>query len=623
MRTGRAALASLCVTLLLAPQLRGEKDPPLLRVDGQYLAFSFDHSQIYGEGVSFKLGPHEVKSRYLKIDLASRSFVAYGSVVVSAEDGRAEADEFPFDPAGKRGLLISYGETVKIRPWPESPAPEEDQRQALLSAPRALSDLTVVKIRQSLLYWTAEALEISGSLEVKGYNLVVFVEGMASVGLKSLKLASGPKTRVNGLSLDKVWYTGTQGLVAKAGFSFRREKKIESYSQAYFEEHSILKNYSGLPRQLDIQTATTLSLNERTSLGLSGNYNSTSLWNARVWYDRKWGAGKRALLLDFNHNKPLMAPGESWLGLQSSLDFDRWGKLALQGKYEVHNQVQANLAYTNTVLRKINVQVMSDYSRMSVRGGGTSSEIFTGNFSLSYNANLFNIAGDYFLNHDLFGNQRLARPQMRIGLNPVTFYGGILTATLQNIFVMNAVDSGQFRSRTHSDNLAFNLATRPIFFRPDLSLQVNLAAEQFIEKEGRNFTSGGLILRGNKSFGSMIVIEAFYSFQSRRKTGGWLIEGTSSQDFSGVLRMDLSDRLQGWISVSYDPKSGEWKQSFADLTIGLVRNWRFQSLLTYDFFRKKISNVDLYLIRRAGRLDLRLIWRSISKQVLVELIPAF
>lgn len=623
MRTGRTAPVSLCLALLCATALGAEKAPPLLRVDGQYLAFSFDHSQIYGEGVTFKLDAHEVKSRYLKIDLAARAFVAYGGVVVSGEDGRAEADEFPFDPSGKRGLLVSYGETVKIRPWPESPALEEDKRRGLLSVSQTLADLTVVKVRQSLLYWTAEALEISASFEVKGYNLVVFVEGMASVGFKSLKLASGPKTRVNGFALDKVWYTGTQGLVAKASFTFEREKKIQSYSQAYYEEHSILKDYSGLPRQLDVQTATTLTLSERSSLGLNSNYNSTSQWNARVWYDRKWGAGKQAVLLDFNYNKPLMAQGESWLGVQSSLDFGGWGKLALQGKYETGNQVLANMAYTNTVLRKINVQIASDYSKMSVRGGGTASEIFTGNFSLSYNANLFNIGGEYFLNHDLFGHQRLSRPQMRIGLNPVTFYGGILTATLQNVFVMNSVDSDQFRSRTYSDNVALNLSTRPILFRPDLSLQINLAAEQFLEKEGRNFTSGGLIVRGNKSFGSAIVFEAFYSYQSRRKTGGGLIEGTSSQDFSGVLRMDLSDRLKGWISASYDPKSGEWKQSFADLTIGLVRNWRFQSLLTYDFFRKKISNVDLYLIRRAGRLDLRLIWRSISKQVLVELIPAF
>ena len=92
---------------------------------------------------------------------------------------------------------------------------------------------------------------------------------------------------------------------------------------------------------------------------------------------------------------------------------------------------------------------------------------------------------------------------------------------------------------------------------------------------------------------------------------------------SGVFRVQASERLTGWLSLSYNPKDGEWKQAFADLTIGLVKNWRFQSLLNYDFFRKKIGNVDLYLIRHAGRFDLRFIWRSISKQFLVEFIPAF
>jgi hypothetical protein len=58
------------------------------------------------------------------------------------------------------------------------------------------------------------------------------------------------------------------------------------------------------------------------------------------------------------------------------------------------------------------------------------------------------------------------------------------------------------------------------------------------------------------------------------------------------------------------------------VTVGLIKNWNFQSLLNYDFYRKTIANVDLYLIRHAGRFDLRFIWRSISKQFLIELIPA-
>jgi hypothetical protein len=90
---------------------------------------------------------------------------------------------------------------------------------------------------------------------------------------------------------------------------------------------------------------------------------------------------------------------------------------------------------------------------------------------------------------------------------------------------------------------------------------------------------------------------------------------------SGVLRLTPSDALKGWVSVSFDPKRGEWRQSFADVTIGLFRGWRFQSLLSYDFALGRVNNIDLFLVREAGRFDLRFVWRSISKQILVELVP--
>jgi hypothetical protein len=101
-----------------------------------------------------------------------------------------------------------------------------------------------------------------------------------------------------------------------------------------------------------------------------------------------------------------------------------------------------------------------------------------------------------------------------------------------------------------------------------------------------------------------------------------LIEGTTGQDLSVMLRINPEERLNGWVTVSYDPKTGMWTQGFADLAVGLIRNWEFQTLLNYDFERRTVANVDLYLIRHAGRLDLRLIWRSLSKQILIELIPS-
>jgi hypothetical protein len=166
------------------------------------------------------------------------------------------------------------------------------------------------------------------------------------------------------------------------------------------------------------------------------------------------------------------------------------------------------------------------------------------------------------------------------------------------------------------------LSARPIAIRPDFSLHLSAALEQFLEKEGRNFTSGGLLFRSVLDLTPTIALEGFYSLQSRRRSRGWLIEGTMSQDLSAMLRIEPEERLNGWVTVSYDPKAGKWTQGFADLAVGLLRNWEFQTLMNYDFERRVVANVDLSLVRHAGRLDLRFIWRSLSKQILIELIPS-
>jgi hypothetical protein len=152
-------------------------------------------------------------------------------------------------------------------------------------------------------------------------------------------------------------------------------------------------------------------------------------------------------------------------------------------------------------------------------------------------------------------------------------------------------------------------------------LNFNIALEQFVEKEGRNFTSGGFIVNANKGLIKGVSIGGLYNIQSRRKTKSWLIEGTTSQNLSAVLKVNPSKRFNGWISFSFDPKNSRWRQSFADVSIELFRNWKFHSLLNYDFILKKINNVDLYIIREAGQFQLRFVWRSLSKQFMVELVP--
>jgi len=611
------ALWACCLTVFVPA---AAADRVLLRIEGSYLAYSYDYNQLFGENVRFSWGGYEVSSRSIKIDFASRVCLAVGEVALKKGEDSVSADEFLFEPDKKTGLLVTYAEVVGLREIGEWPDPSDAAKASSLLKRQTLELWTLTKIQSSLIYYTATAADILADNDVWGYDVTLYVEGLQSVGFKKFKLTGGGQ-RTNGFSLDKVWFTRAQGLFGKASYTYEQGKKIQTSNQLYYEEHSILKDYAGLKRQLDFQTSTAWMVNDGLGLGAAGNYNSTSLWNTRFWLDKRSKDAKNSLVLDFAYNKPLESPGEAWLGLQTSLNSERWGSLALIGKYEFHDQALANFTYAKTFLNRLNVMLASSYSQIAIGRSGGMSKIFTGNFNLSYNANFFSLASDYYLNYDLFGNQRLSRPQLRLAFNPISFYASLLTVTVDNVFIHNTLRGDRFNSQSYSNNTAFRLSAKPLTLRQNLQLDFSFAAEQFLEKEGRNFTSGGVILNARQQFSPGLSLEGFFSLQSRRKTTGWLIEGTTSQDLSAVLRVNPSSNLRSWLSVSYDPKNGEWRQSFADVSIGIIKNWKIQSLLNYDFMLKRLNNIEFYLIREAGRFELRFIWRSISKQFLVELIP--
>ena len=590
------------------------KEETLIIIKGKYLAYSYDFNQIYGENVEFEFSSYSVSCRHIKIDITPKIFYAYGDVILEKEDEKLNGDEFLFNPKAKKGTLISYGEKIEVKEI------ENEGKEIPSQKNDALKELTLAKIQKSLIYFACQTINITTDFDVYGYNVTLFVEGLESVGFKKLKLSGGINQRRNGISLNRIWYTKSQGLIGRVSYFYEKEKKVNSLTQLNYEEHSVLKDYSGLKRQVDVMSSTTINLKNDLNLGLTGNYNSSNLWNTLFWLNKNWSK-KFSTQVNFSYNKPINLKGEAWFGLQSTIDTGKFGNISFSGKYEIQNQMLTNFSYGNTFLKKINFLLSSSYSQIKIGESADYSKIFSGGVNLSYSSRIFNVSTDYFLNHDLFGDQLLSQPQLRLGFNPFQFYGGLISASIYNIFIYNNLKRGGIEEDSYSNNTVLTLSTQPIFLQKGFSLNYNFSLEQFVEKEGRNFTSGGFIFNINKSIVKGISLQGLYSFQSRRKTKDWLIEGTTSQNLSAVLKVNPSERLNGWISFSYDPKNSQWRQSFADISVGIIRHWKLHSLVHYDFLLRKINNVDLYLIRDAGRFQLRFIWRSLSKQFLIELVP--
>lgn len=607
------SIAFLTALVLCAGHLFAA-DKTLLELKGEYLIYSYDHNQILGTNVEFLFAGYEVFSRYIKIDVPTSSFCAYGAVVLKKDEQILSGDELVFLPKENKGRLISYGEQLLITPIGVKEGEEPPQKNDLVDV------ITMTEIRNSFIYCTGQTFQITEGLDVYGINVTFFVEGMESVGFKKLKLSDGLQQRRGGFALDKIWYTRVQGLIFRASYLYEKENKVNSLNRVNYEERSILKNYTGAKRQVDIMSSTTINFNPETNLGITGNYNSSGLWNANFWLNRKWSE-KFNTNFDFSYNKPVNYDGEAWFGLQSTLNGGKLGSLVFAGRYELQDQVMGNLSYGTTFFKTMSLLLTSSYSRIKISGSQDFSEILSGGVSLSHNSRLFNLSTDYYLNYDLMGSQLLSQPQLQLGLNPITFYGGLLSVGITNVFIYNRLKKAEDQEYTYSNNTVFNLATRPVYLHERFYLNFNVAVEQFMEKENRNFTSTGFIINASQEFFTGIFLEAHYSVQSRRRSKNWLIEGTTSQDMSILLRINPSQRINSWASFSYDPKNAQWRQAFADISVEFFKSWQFHTIMNYDFLLKKINNVDLFLIRNAGRFQLRFIWRSLSKQFLVELIP--
>jgi hypothetical protein len=602
------------VFLLLLSSLSLALDEILIRLEGSYLAYSYDLNQIYGENVEFQFSSYTVSCQSIKIDLTKKIFYSFGNVALKTVDETLFGDEFLFYPQDKIGSLISYKEKIEVKDIGNV------GQKIFLELSQVPEDIDLSKIQKSFIYFTGQIFQITTDFDVYGYSVTLYIEGLEFVSFKKFKLSGQINQRRNGVTLDKIWYTKSQGLIGRLSYFYQKQKKVNTLTQLNYEEHSVLKNYQGLKRQADVMSSTTINFNENLNLGLAANYNSSSLWNTDLWLNKNWGQ-KISTRADFLYNKPLNFEGEAWFGLQSSINTEKFGNISFSGKYEIQNQILSNFSYGNTLLKRIHFSLSSFYSQVKIGAGGYYSKILTGAVDVSYNSRLFNLSTYYFLNYDLFSSQVLSQPQLRFGLNPFQFYGGLLSANVSNMLIYNKLTTSDIRQNSFSDNLFINISTQPISIQKSLSLDFNLGLEQFIEKEGRNFTSGGLIIHADKNIAEGISLLGFYSFQSRRKTKSWLIEGTTSQDLSAIFKVNPSEKLNSWISFSFDPKNSQWRQSFADLSFELIKNWKLHSLLNYDFIFKKINNIDLYLIREAGRFQLRFIWRSLSKQILLELVP--
>lgn len=594
----------------------------LLEIKGDYLIYSYDHLHIFGQGrIQLASSEWTVQAGTVEVDVAGRVAVAGRDCRVQAGNREFRADLLEIDLESLSLKLISYGENV--RSW-TLPGRHRPPGAAVAAASKRFTARGLGELRRSLVYFLNQRIVITTRYRVYGYQSTVFLEGAQSLSFKRFNLDRGmDTTALQGVWVDRVWYYASQGLVANTHFLLERalpagtarsanvlDVKYDPFGQVEY----------GPALRLDFSSRNSFNLTRRHQLGLHVGYLTDNLLRGEVAVTSQWAPWWRSEVA-VEYSRTPARREELWLRFRSALQDKQLGDMALNLGYEREGQYQGDVSLRNQALKNMSLALKHSFSRL-LFGEEWFNRQSQSSVELSYTHRLFQMAADYSFHRDLLQDLSQGTPRFTLNATPFRLYGGLLRLDFASSFMVNQLKVGGRRDDQGRANVALNLRSEPIGLGPGSTLTMALSSEQLLEQDRENrFTSLGCVLKYTRQLGDRAELDFLYNFNARRRSEDWLIQGTTSQDWSTVLRLkDKGQRLKGWASLSYDTKTGRFTSSYLDCEVSLVKNWHFQTQMNYDFLFRNFS-YDLYLIRHAGRIMLRASYRSLSKRVLLEILP--
>jgi len=655
----------------------------LLDIKGDFLLYSFDYNYIYGQGnILVKGKDFSIQAANVEIDVSNRVACLSRNcqVLVGKKKHTADFVEIDLDDLSLR--LTTYTDAILTRKLltqkqtaeakaaeakaaeskaaeskaveskaaeaktaealaaevkseevkavearaDEAEADEVEAAEVKAAAARQIAYRDYESLKKSLVYFLNNRIVITSGYKLYGYQCTVFVEGIQSLAFKKFKLDKGiPEATESGFGIDRVWFYASQGVVLNSHYLLEKNVK-----------HGLFRSNSGLDLSYDILSAkedlvgsrgkinfkslNTLPLDKKSGLTLNVNYLTDNMLNASMNFKTQWTP---QLNSDLTAEYTLTASKreEFWLRLRSGFNNKVLGNLSLNLAYEKEKQYLLELSLQNQAVKHFAFSARHSSSHLLFAEKQYNSQSQSA-FSLSFTNPLFNVVADYSFHKDLLLDQSQGNPQVRLSVNPFRLYGGLLQLNFSSSFIINQLNNRGVRDDLSKANMSLALQSEKIQIGPGQEMSFSLAAEQLLDKDpGNNFTSLGCILKGSQSLWDFADFNFLFNYQTRRQSEKWFIQGTTSQGWSAVLKLkEKPNGVQGWVSLSFDTKTGRFTSGLLDCSVAIIKNWYLQTQMNYEFTFKNFS-YDIYLIRRAGRIMIRASYRSLSKQFLLEVVP--
>ena len=593
----------------------------LLDIKGDYLLYSFDFNYVYGRGNIIITGKDfTIQAATVEIDMANRLALASRNCQVRVGKEKYAADILEIDLDDLSLRLTTFKDSIVSQILPAQK--NGVKVQCAFAKKMAFRDYGVLK--KSLVYFLNSRIVISTSYRLYGYQCTVFVEGIQSLAFKKFKLDKGLGEKSDqGFGIDKIWYYPSQGAVVNSHWLMEKAIRngfIKSVSGLDLKYDVFGDEVVGSRGKINFNSRNSLDISKRNALNLSINYLTDNMLNASMNFKSQWTPSFNSDVM-VEYSRMSTKRKEMWLRLRSGLNAKVLGNISLNLSYEKEKQYLAEISLQNRAVKNFILSVQHSRSRL-LYDQNQYNRLSSSAFSLSYFNRLFNLAADYSFHKDLLMNQSQGTPQFRLNISPFHLYQGLLQVNFFSSFLINQLKLGGRRENFSKANMGLALQSEKIQLGRGPEMSFSLAAEQLLDKDPlNNFTSLGYIFNCSQSLTDFADFSFLFNYQTRRHTEKWFIQGTTSQDWAAVLKLkEKGNRVQGWISLSYDTKTGHFTSGFVDCSVAIIKSWYWQTQMNYDFIFKNFS-YDLYLIRRAGRIMIRGSYRSLSKQFLLEVLP--
>jgi hypothetical protein len=593
----------------------------LLDIKGDYLLYSFDFNYVYGRGNIVITGKDfAIQAATVEIDMANRLALTSRNcqLRVGKKNYRADILEIDLDDLNLR--LTTFKDSIVSQTV--SVQKNGDEVQCTFAKKMALRDYGVLK--KSLVYFLNSRIVITASYRLYGYQCTVFVEGIQSLAFKKFKLDKGlGEKNDQGFGIDKIWYYQSQGAVVNSHWLMEKATGpgfIKSNSALDLKYDLFGHDVVGSRGKINFNSLNSLDISKKNALTLNLNYLTGNMLNASMNFKSQWTPFFNSDAM-VEYSRMSTKREEIWLRLRSGLNVKALGDVSVNLSYEKEKQYLAEISLQNQAVKNFVLSVQHSRSRL-LYDENRYNRLSNSAFSLSYSNRLFNLAADYSFHKDLLLNQSQGTPQFRLNMNPFHLYNGLLQVNFFSSFLINQLNLGGRRENFSKANMGLALQSEKIQLGGGPEMSFAMAAEQLLDKDPlNNFTSLGYIFNCSQSLTDFADFSFLFNYQTRRHTEKWFIQGTTSQDWAAVLKLkERGNRVQGWISLSYDTKTGHFTSGIVDCSVAIIKNWSWQTQMNYDFLFKNFS-YDFYLIRRAGRIMFRASYRSLSKQFLLEVLP--